>query len=208
MDLQAERPARQGARNHYSVHPVTACIPSRAPVCAPADEDGARPSMKRSSASRIFRTASVRPSVMRKLLGSLALAPILAASSAIADYEACMKFCVAEHGFSHCNAVCTGGGSKASEGNKAKDEENKDNTVETIEVEACDTLEDKGEAIYWLIRERIGYPLMSYGPTDKANVINVEFYPPSGQECEGIATFSANCDLMLEYQCESLDKIQ
>ena len=68
-------------------------------------------------------------------------------------------------------------------------------------IEACATLEDKGAAVYWLIRERIGYPLMVYDETDKANQITVKFYPPDGHECEGIATFSADCDLSFEYQC-------
>lgn len=132
---------------------------------------------------------------------TLALASVLPVGQAVANYEACMKFCVAEHRFSHCNLQCgLAGGEK-----KVEEDESEGIAIETVEVEACDTLDDKGSAIYYLIKERIGYPLMAYYPTDRASVISVEFYPPGGEKCHGIATFSGNCNLTLEFQCESAD---
>ena len=45
---------------------------------------------------------------MKRLLPALAVASILGAAPAVADYRACMEFCTKEHAFGHCNDVCSG----------------------------------------------------------------------------------------------------
>ena len=125
---------------------------------------------------------------------------------AFANYEACMRFCVAEHSFSHCNLQCglASGGKKDSGGKKAEKAESRNNEISvSLELKYCDGTEDQAEAIHYLIQEHFDPSVIFYTRVDETR-IDVEFFPfPDGRVCNAIATFSHDCDLSFVYECEA-----
>lgn len=138
-----------------------------------------------------------------KIILTLACAVTFSAPPALADYESCMKFCVAEHSFTHCNLQCglAGGG------------RNTDGKEPAASVEHCGTSEDdKVDAVYAYLQEQHGKAIVLEAyPTDNSNVFKLDFdymrdaIVGKGLEwvnCLGTVTFNENCDFQPEYQCD------
>ncbi len=112
-----------------------------------------------------------------------------------------MKFCVAEHSFSHCNTVCSGGEKKA------EGDEKKDSGPKIVrKAESCSDEDDIiGEVLDMLNEGFANLSLVTYDmPDNLANGIEIDFFP-GNYSCAGMVKISPGCDLTIEYQCEEAD---
>ncbi len=140
---------------------------------------------------------------MKRLLTVLAMASIFAAAPAVADYDSCMKYCIPEHGFDHCNPICAGGEKKAD------GEENNVNRESANNFGPCKTGGEKKDAIFAYLEKHYGASLvLMYTSDDHPNNIVIDFDLDEETNCTGTFTVTANCDLLPNYQCESIDKAQ
>ena len=134
---------------------------------------------------------------------ALVTASLFGTGPAFANYETCMRFCVAEHSFSHCNLQCglAGGETKSSEGKKAEEQEDRSNEIRAQE-DSCSSVEERVEAAYNLIQKHFDSPFMFY--SENRDGLGVKFYPFEDERaCRGMATFSHNCDFSIVYECEA-----
>ena len=142
---------------------------------------------------------------MKRLLTVLAVASIFAAAPAVADYDSCMKYCIPEHGFDHCNPICAGGE------RKHDGKENKADRESAGNFGPCKTSDDKIDEIIIYIDQHHGSAYLdAYTYDDHPNEIGVEFDLYEDEKlkltCKGTITVTASCDLIPDYQCESPDK--
>ena len=149
---------------------------------------------------------------MKRLLTVLAMASTFAAATpAVADYDSCMKYCIPEHGFKHCHPICAGGENRA---NKVEDkvnrESNKSNKESAGNFGSCNkTTDNKVNAILFYLENHHGPVFLMTYPTDNPDEFEVDFIPYDPEtNCTGTITFTADCDVLPDYQCESPDKAQ
>lgn len=149
---------------------------------------------------------------MKRLLTVFAMTSTFAvATPAVADYDSCMKYCIPEHGFKHCHPICAGGENKTNKvESKANGDSNKVNRESAGNFRACNTQDDKVKAILVYVKNYHGPALVMTFPNDNnPNEFMVEAYPTDpDRNCKGTITFTANCDLLADVQCESPDKAQ
>ena len=152
------------------------------------------PNSRHHSSARSCMTPRIAARVLAAALTGMALfvsAPVLA------DYNACMTFCLDEHNFSYCHPICDGSASSAGTVGDTGNTGDTESVAPLFTAESCGTLDERERAISLWVKEKYGPVVMMSGPLDDDVSFELDFFLYEDGEfkdrCIGIVTFDDAC---------------
>ena len=100
----------------------------------------------------------------RVLAATLAGAALFVSASALADYSACMTFCLDEHNFSYCHPICDGRASNAGTTGDAGDTDGMESIAP--DTAPCGTVDEQHDVIWMWLTKIYGPVFMAVIPVD------------------------------------------